>query len=196
LPTAWQAPKRKPSRKEWAYTLTQVSQVYDCLHFWIGDLINYGECTYGETYSQWLDLFAYSTVSRDAWVCREIPREIRRPPDLVPFSTHVILAPARFSVEEKDWWLRLCADEGWSGDRLKREIKQHDALMAGGVEEPADFIVISNFSNNGRDGPGAEGFAGCEPFGSDIVQAGARSIPCPHCGGLVPLPYPKGEVIK
>lgn len=194
LDTGWIPPNRKLSLADWGAAVEKLAAVNDVIHFWIGDLINYGERKYGETYAQWLDLFAYSTVSRDAWVCREIPRKIRRSPfgpNKVPFSTHVVLAPRRYGIEEKDWWLQLCADERWSGERLKVELTHHAALIAGEydylIDGTNDFIRIDNF-DNGRDGPSADG--------SDSVMAGAgRTIACPHCGGLVPLPLPqpKGE---
>ena len=93
-------------------------------HFWIGDWVNAGEQRWGETYAQSMDetRFAYSTISTDAWVCRNVPLCRRRPE--LSFGAHAVVAPERFSASDQTLLLASCLEYDWSIARLTIEANE------------------------------------------------------------------------
>jgi hypothetical protein len=83
----------------------------------IGDLLNYGEKVYGETYAQAETVTGLSrgTLMNYSSVCAHIPRSRRR--ENVPFSTHAEVA--YLEPEEQEKWLEQAAVHGWTKSELR-----------------------------------------------------------------------------
>ena len=56
-------------------------RAHEALRWFVGDLLNYGERVYGETYAQFEDAFGlgYHTLQQRRRICARIPLEERRP---------------------------------------------------------------------------------------------------------------------
>lgn len=79
------------------------------VQWWLGDWVNYGEATYGETYSQALEATEYEekTLRNYAYVARNIQMSRRR--DNLTFSVHseIVGLP---TAKEQDRWLLIVID--------------------------------------------------------------------------------------
>lgn len=89
----------------------------------VGDLLNYGEDKFGETYAQAVTLDGYesSTIQRWKFVSRMISREIRS--EMLSFSHHAEIA----GIPEKADIAALiveCEDEMWTVAELRAIIKE------------------------------------------------------------------------
>jgi len=104
---------------------------YDALLHWagqlhesscwiIGDLINYGEKVYGQTYAQAVEAtgLAEQTLTNYASVCGRIPRSRRRLG--LKFGVHAEVA--YMAPKERDGWLKAAATNGWGRSRLREEL--------------------------------------------------------------------------
>lgn len=89
--------------------------------FVIGDLVNYGEKSYGETYAQAMELFglAEQTVANYASVANRVPRSRRK--YNVNFSVYAELASQEPDDQTK--WLRLAEKNKWTRAKLRHELK-------------------------------------------------------------------------
>jgi hypothetical protein len=94
----------------------------DSMCWLLGDLINYGEAAYGETYAQAVEVtgLAVQTLTNYAAVCRRIPRSRRRPPSRLSFSVHAEVA--FMEPKEQERWLKEAEKNSWPRWRLREEL--------------------------------------------------------------------------
>lgn len=120
-PVGWQPPSDL-TREEWLAMGPRLGGVAKALHFWIGDWLNEGERKWGEMYAQAMSDtdFGYYTLTRDVWVCKSIPREIRRPELFFTHHWHV----AALDAEKQSEMLDKAVEEEWSSGRLKEEVQK------------------------------------------------------------------------
>ena len=80
-----------PSFKECCDHLNTLKMINVVSQFWIGDLLNYMEVSYGETYTQAVTAFDYSvqTLANMKSVARAFPPSRRR--EGIPFSHHAAI---------------------------------------------------------------------------------------------------------
>lgn len=92
------------------------------VHWWLGDLLNYGEQNYGEMYTQVLDEsdYAYQTLRDDKWVASKIELSLRK--DNLSFSHHVRVAD--LDPEDQKYWLDKAEEENLSVRELRKEINK------------------------------------------------------------------------
>lgn len=83
----------------------------------LGDLLNYGEKVYGETYAQAATVTGLSahTLTNYASVCSHIPRSRRRA--TLPFSVHAEVA--YLSPSEQEHWLKQAVEHRWTRQELR-----------------------------------------------------------------------------
>jgi hypothetical protein len=116
----------------------------------IGDLLNFGEKVYGETYAQAAEATGLSpgTLQNYTSVCSRIPRSRRRA--AVPFSTHAEVAYKE--PEEQEEWLNRAEQQRWTKAELRAQMRheiegtvQNDGLPklppAGTVCPACGFIM-------------------------------------------------------
>lgn len=130
-----------------------------CIHWWIGDWLNWGEARYGERYAQALSAtgWSLSTLEVYAWVCKRVPVGNRRT-DL-SFSHHKAVAHLPPSSQQ-ELLARAAAgdDDGgeWTCERLTREVR---SLVTGTravwvlveASDPADAdALVAKFALDGR----------------------------------------------
>lgn len=100
--------------------VTMFGQLHRTSAWLLGDALNYGEKSYGETYAQatvWTGL-AEQTLTNYASVCGRIPRSRRRS-DL-PFSVHAEIAS--LEPEQQKEWLKKASEKKWTRSVLRDEL--------------------------------------------------------------------------
>lgn len=113
-------PIGSPTFEQWESCLDFVQKSEQAVHFWIGDLLNYGENKWGEMYTQAIDAtnFDYGTLANDKSIAHKVPVENRKS-DL-SFEHHRIVA--RLEPEEQQKWLEKAVDEKMTVKELRREV--------------------------------------------------------------------------
>ena len=88
----------------------------------LGDLLNYGEKVFGETYVQasLATGLAHQTCQNYAWVARAVPRERRRPH--LAFSAHE--AVAKLEPEQQEHWLGKAETERWTREEMRVQMRE------------------------------------------------------------------------
>ena len=128
----------EPSFAEWSAMMAQVLHVRGALPYWIGDMLLYGECAYGEAYAQAIEVtgYEYQTLANYASVCRRVPPE-RRQAEL-SFSHHALVAA--LSPEDQTHWLHEAWDLYWTTADLRDALRDKAReLVSGQVEsEPQE----------------------------------------------------------
>lgn len=183
--TGWIPPEGKlPFYVYWA-AIIRITEWAKMIHWCLGDMLNYGERVYGETYAQVADVTGHSknTLYRDTWVCRAIPREIRRHPDEVAFTTHMQLAPHRYSVEVKAQWLEKCVSQGWKGGQLKEELRK-DGRSAQVSSTDGEVPTSKSSSSIHEDRSDAQAE---QPQAQEEKTEAVSGVYCPHCGAFFVL---------
>jgi hypothetical protein len=118
-----------PTYEEWISATTWVQQVEKASPFWIGDLLAFGEATFGEKYAQAIETTGHKVgyLMNVVSVAQKIPAA-RRHPDL-SFSHHQEVAA--LPEPEQDQWLDKAEMENWSSKDLRSQIHVATAKAAG-----------------------------------------------------------------
>ena len=125
-----------PTFEEWEQCGKLLAHIQKRVHWWIGDWLNYGECTYGEKYAQALDEtgYSYSTLATDKWVTGKIESSRRR--ENLRFSHHREVAG--LPVPEQDRWLDRAERENLGPKELRQEMRRERIQ-----EDAGDTVVLS-----------------------------------------------------
>lgn len=111
-----------PSWEEWSVMLAEVEHVHRSAGWWLGDLLNYGEAAYGESYVQAISAtgLALQTLMNYKAVCKALPPEQRLAG--LSFSAHkeMAFAPERAELLS---WARAEMEAG--RPPTSREIREH-----------------------------------------------------------------------
>ncbi len=123
--------KGKPTLEEWREAMLIVNRCNASAMWWLGDMLNFGEASYGELSSQedGDGKYDYKTLRQARWVCNQI--ELSRRLDILSFGHHD--AVASLPPAEQSKWLREAASCEWSVSRLRKETA--DARAAEAIEE-------------------------------------------------------------
>jgi hypothetical protein len=107
--------------EQWATIGHYLGTVARAARWWIGDWISFGERAYGERYSQAVELTGYDEgYLRDlAYIARNVHPSVRT--DALGISHHKLVAP--LERREQRRWLKAAAENGWSRERLRAELR-------------------------------------------------------------------------
>lgn len=107
------------------------------------DLLVWARDQFGEAFAQLVDTYHYSpgTVSNMLWIGTNIPIDARV--EGVSLSHHQVVAPPRFSIDEKRRLLELAKDMRWSRDELRSAVAE---LPDGESPYPDMALPINNES--------------------------------------------------
>jgi len=113
------------------------------IQWWIGDWVAYGERSYGETYTQAIEVTgqAYQTLNDVVWVARKFEFSRRR--ENLSWSHHREVAA--LEPPEQEGWLDLAERNEWSRNDLRRHVQQErrDLLVTGRAGDlPADVFQV------------------------------------------------------
>lgn len=91
--------------------------------WWMGDLLNFGEGTYGERYAQAASETGLSeqTLLQRAMVCRAIPLNYRKVN--LSFRSHLLVH--RLDKKAMKYWLDRASKHGWTAQQLAEAMKAH-----------------------------------------------------------------------
>lgn len=114
---------------EWEVALGVCCDLHRSSQWWIGDLLNIGEHTYGETYSQALDATGFDEgyLRNLKYVTSRIPLSLRS--DKLTFSHHQLVAPLEPDLQEA--WIGRAIENHWT-------VKQMREAMQGEGEDLGD----------------------------------------------------------
>jgi hypothetical protein len=109
------------SFEEWSAIGQYLQRAAGSINWWLGDWMNRGETRFGETYAQAIEAsgLAYQTLGNIKWVARAIPFSRRR--EELSWKHHSEVAA--LEDDEQDEWLGLAAEQSWSANTLRKEIK-------------------------------------------------------------------------
>ncbi len=118
------AVEREPSFEEWQQAVEFAQRAESGIAWWIGDLMNYGEKRYGETYTQAIEStgMAYQYLADAKYVSSRI--EISSRDENLSFKHHKTVAP--LSHAEQKRWLRKASANSWTSSDLRKAIKDSD----------------------------------------------------------------------
>jgi N6-adenosine-specific RNA methylase IME4 len=139
-------PEGRPTFDSWQEAGTKLRLVEDAVHWWIGDWLRYGEQTYGEMYTQALEVtqYDYQTLRDAKWVSSKV--ELSRRRDNVPWSHHREVAP--LEPDEQDALLNQAEAEGLTRRDFRervRAFKQSKAVqLAGPVPEGLYQVLLAD----------------------------------------------------
>lgn len=113
---------------EWEWVGSQLQTVEGAIHWWIGDWLNYGEKSYGETYAQAIDEtgYDYSTLRHDKWVADRI--ELCRRRHNLTWSHHAEVAS--LDSNDQDMLLDKAEKKEWSREKLRSEVSAYKLRKA------------------------------------------------------------------
>jgi N6-adenosine-specific RNA methylase IME4 len=128
-----------PTFDQWEQVGLFLRHAEGAVMWWIGDWLNYGECRWGEKYSQALEAtgFAYQTLADAKWVGRRI--QFSRRHEKLSWSHHREVARIDDDAEQ-DSLLAQAEAGGWTRSQLReavRAIKQPPSVLA---DEPAVVV--------------------------------------------------------
>jgi len=115
-----QFPKRLPFER-WLTIGRQLSDICTSSAWCLGDWLVYGEAVYVGRYRDAVEQTSldYQTLRNYAWVVKRFAPSRRR--DTLTFGHHAEVAA--LSEPEQEFWLRKAEELGWSGKRLRREVR-------------------------------------------------------------------------
>lgn len=108
-----------PSFEQWNECGEFIKKAEGSVHWWIGDWLNYGESTYGETYTNAISTtdFEYQTVANDKYVSDKIEFSRRR--ENVSWGVHAEIAP--YKPEEQELLLEKAEKENLTVQKIRKE---------------------------------------------------------------------------
>lgn len=106
---------------QWQATGQYLQHIEGAIHWWIGDLFNYGEARWGEACYQIVDGydFAVQTIRNDKWVAKAVPASLRR--DTLHYSHHVEIASLEPNLQDE--LLNLAEEENLTVRELRQKVK-------------------------------------------------------------------------
>lgn len=136
--------------EEWNAIGQYLQRAAGSINWWLGDWMNRGEARFGETYAQAIELsgLAYQTLGNIKWVARAIPFSRRR--EELSWKHHCEVAS--LEEPEQDEWLALAAEQEWSANTLRKEIKAEKAETVKLVEvTPAAPSLLGEWTTEERE---------------------------------------------
>jgi hypothetical protein len=123
---------------QWEVALSVACGIAKNCPWWIGDLLNIGEHTYGEMFSQAAGDTGFDPayLANLKWVCSRI--ELSRRREQLSFSHHQEVAS--LDPKDQDMWLGHAVDNKWTRAQL-REAMREGKEEEGGEDEGNDDLV-------------------------------------------------------
>jgi site-specific DNA-methyltransferase (adenine-specific) len=119
------SPVGKPMFTDWVNCGCFLNRLEKSVQFWVGDWLNYGEKTYGSTYTKALKMtgYDYGTLRNMKMVAGKI--ELSRRRETISFEIHK--EAAALPPDEQEAFLSRAASEQWS--RKQTRLEKHKVLQ-------------------------------------------------------------------
>ena len=111
-----------PSLRDWQKAMVFVGRATSACMWWYGDMLNYGEATYGELASEneGDGKYSYETLRKAKCVSAAVPLCIRM--HNLSWAHHLLVAPLT-TDEAKESWLADAAENKWSVSAMRKEMQ-------------------------------------------------------------------------
>jgi hypothetical protein len=182
---------RRLGFEAWLRIGTQLSAAVSSSAWCLGDWLVYGQVAFSGRYRDALEQTSldYQTLRNYAWVARRFPVSRRR--DNLSFGHHA--ETAALPKPEQDFWLRKAADQHWSRNQLRQEVRASlrerrtgTALAgAGQPSQPAHEHVPPPDETRPDDGPTADT---CPQHGILITMTAGQLELCDRAAASHHLP--------
>lgn len=105
----------------WVQVGCQLGRMEAAYRWWVGDWLNYGERTYGSTYTREMDVtgLEYSSLANCRWVAKSVGFSRRR--ENLTWSHH--LEVAKLTAEDQELWLQKAEANAWTAKELRAFLK-------------------------------------------------------------------------
>jgi hypothetical protein len=149
-------PVGTPTQEQWTDCLDYLMHLSRRIHWWIGDLLVYGEARWGEMYDKMIERTGYEirTLRTLKWVAGQIGPSRRR--DDLTFAHHQEVAG--LPPDQQDAILARAAREGWTREmvrhainRLAYEAERSDGTMTPGLHHGDCRKVLRTFPDESID---------------------------------------------
>lgn len=122
---------------EWEKLVQRYLDLATVLPWWVGDLLNYGERQYGNTYTQAIQWTGKKVQTLMNWksVAKRVPLETRR--EELPWSAHEAVAFLPSGDQER--WLDRAEEHHWDRETLRSAIRSSKDVGES-VSAPPDEI--------------------------------------------------------
>ncbi len=122
LDTRGLEPVGTPTREQWSACLDYLTHLSRHVHFWIGDLLVYGEARWGEMYDEMIEDTGYEirTLRTLKWVAGQIDAGRRR--GNLTFAHHQEVAG--LAPDQQDAILARAAREGWTREMVRHAVNR------------------------------------------------------------------------
>ncbi|WP_260614718.1 LmbU family transcriptional regulator [Microbispora sp. KK1-11] len=122
--------------ESWQRIGNQLCVIANSSTWWLGDWLVYGEEFFSDRYRMAIakTSLSYKTLRNYAWVARKFPMSRRR--DTLSLQHHAEVAA--LTEDEQEFWLTRAEKEGWSLNRLRREIQ-----ASRGCGQDADTVTVT-----------------------------------------------------
>ncbi|MFI7545015.1 LmbU family transcriptional regulator [Actinoplanes sp. NPDC049599] len=126
------------SQHVWEKIGMQLHEASNSSAWWLADWLIFGETAFSGRYREAISRTGldYQTLRNYAWIARKFPHERRV--ESLSIAHHAEVAG--LAGPEQDYWLRKAAEEHWSRNRLRREVRASLAereAAEGGTQEPS-----------------------------------------------------------
>lgn len=130
--------KGKATYAQWEVALSVACGIAKSCPFWIGDLLNIGESTYGQMFSQAAGDTGFDPayLANLKWVCSRV--ELSRRREQLSFSHHQEVA--KLEPPDQDKWLTLAVNNKWTRAQLREAMRGQDE-EGGEEDEGGDDLV-------------------------------------------------------
>lgn len=118
------------TQEEWRQAGETILLVDRFKNFAMGDWMNAGETRWGETYTQYIDEYAwgsYEKLRKLAWVARNVPHANRTPSLTWTHHHHV----ASLAPDEQRFWLAEASANQWTARELRDAIQEDQIPFSG-----------------------------------------------------------------
>ena len=126
---------------QWEAIFTQLRQIQNALPWYIGDLLQYGEAHYGETYAQAVEETGYSvqTLTNYKYVSGHVPPENRKA--TLKYTHHALVAA--LPVDEQKVWLEKAENEHMDTQALREELREEVEAIYEPEPEHMETLYLS-----------------------------------------------------
>jgi len=121
--------KGKATYAQWEVALSVACGIAKSCPFWIGDLLNIGEHTYGESYTQAINDTGFDPgyLRNLKWTCSRVDLSVRS--DKLSFTHHSLVAPCDPADQKK--WITLAVNNKWTVKELREAMHEGEEVEDG-----------------------------------------------------------------
>jgi hypothetical protein len=169
------------SREQYQAFGTTLQAIHRSILWWAGDLLVFGERTFGEEFAQAIGEYSKQTLCNAMWVSSRI--ELSRRLETLSWSHHQEVASLEPRAQDK--LLKAAVDNNWNVHELRQAVRAFKGLVPSDSTKAVNTRVLTRFSGEDRE---AEAEVDSRDEGGFDWQSGQQVEVkrCPTCGQILP----------